>query len=79
MATIQVRDVREEDYQAIRDAAKAEGKSLQAYMQEQLTVIARAARKRAMVDALQSVWERNPRSRLTRDEIVADVRAGRDE
>jgi plasmid stability protein len=45
MATIQIRNIPDEDYEALRDAAKAEGKSLQSYMQEQAAVMARRARK----------------------------------
>lgn len=79
MATIQIRDVPDEAYEALRDAAKAERKSLQAYMQEQMGVLARLAKKRTMFDALQRLWELTPRAGLTKDEIVADIRSGRGE
>jgi uncharacterized protein (DUF1778 family) len=75
MATIQIRNVGDDDYEALRAAAKAEGKSLQSYMQEQATVMARRAKKRAAIEAVQAAWERNPGGGLTRDEIVAEVRA----
>jgi plasmid stability protein len=40
MATIQIRDIPEDSYDTIRRRAKAEGKSLQSYMRDQ--VVARA-------------------------------------
>jgi plasmid stability protein len=79
MATIQIRNVPEDDYEALRAAAKAEGKSLQSYMQEQATVMARRAKKRAAVEAVQEVWERTPGAGLTAGEIVTEVRAMRGE
>jgi plasmid stability protein len=79
MATIQIRNVPEDDYDALRTAAKAEGKSLQSYMREQATVMARRAKKRAAVEAVQEAWERTPGRGLTRDEIVTEVRAMRGE
>jgi uncharacterized protein (DUF1778 family) len=79
MATIQIRNVREDDYDALRAAAKAEGKSLQSYMQEQATVMAHRARKRAAVEAVREVWEQTPGGGLTSDEIVTEVRAMRGE
>ncbi|WP_236788269.1 hypothetical protein [Amycolatopsis sp. GM8] len=79
MATIQIRNVPDETYEALREAAKAEGKSLQAYMEEQMGVLARLAEKRLVFDALQRVWERTPRTGLTKDEIVAEIRSVRGE
>jgi uncharacterized protein (DUF1778 family) len=79
MATIQIRNVEDDDYEVLRAAAKAEGKSLQVYMQEQTAVMARRAKKRAAVEAVREVWERTPGGGLTRDEIVAEVRAMRGE
>ena len=79
MNAVALMDVGDDDYEALRAAAKAEGKSLQSYMQEQATVMARRAKKRAAIEAVQAAWERNPGGGLTRDEIVAEVRAMRGE
>jgi plasmid stability protein len=79
VATIQIRNVPDDDYEALRAAAKAEGKSLQSYMQEQATMMARRAKKRAAVEAVQEVWERTPGGGLTAGEIVTEVRAMRGE
>ena len=79
MNAVALMDVGDDDYEALRAAAKAEGKSLQSYMQEQATVMARRAKKRAAIEAVQAAWERNPGGGFTRDEIVAEVRAMRGE
>jgi plasmid stability protein len=41
MATIQIRDIPEDAYETIRRRAKAEGKSLQSYMRDQVVTLAR--------------------------------------
>ncbi|MTD53952.1 FitA-like ribbon-helix-helix domain-containing protein [Amycolatopsis pithecellobii] len=77
MATIQIRDVPIEAYEAIRDAAKAEGKSLQAYMREQTTVIAQRARKKAALDTVREMLSKDTGTGVTRESILEDLRAVR--
>ncbi|PXY32932.1 MULTISPECIES: antitoxin [Prauserella] len=75
MATIQIRNVRDEDYQALREAAEAEGKSLQAYMQEQASVLARRAKKKAAFDAARSALAADTGTGVTTESILADLDA----
>lgn len=75
MATIQIRNIPDEDYQALRDAAKKQGQSLQAYMREQTELMARRARRRAMVENVDAVLARHPDGGLSRAEIVDELRA----
>lgn len=79
MATIQIRDVPEEAYEELRAAAEREGKSLQSFMRDRTVEWTREARKRAALDAVRDVQSRYPGYSLTRDEIVAEVRAIRGE
>lgn len=53
MRTIQVRDIPEDAYDAIRRRASTEGKSLQSYMREQVITLARRPTKREAVQAIE--------------------------
>lgn len=75
MATIQIRDVLDEDYQALAEAAKAEGKSLQSYMKEQMSVIARRARKRAVLEAMREALAKDTGTGVTTESIIRDLDA----
>ncbi|MGP4017388.1 FitA-like ribbon-helix-helix domain-containing protein [Saccharopolyspora sp. 5N708] len=59
MATIQIRDIPDEDYETLRMAARAEGKSLQAYLREAMIERARHVRKAAMIREMQRITEPN--------------------
>ncbi|WP_431968633.1 FitA-like ribbon-helix-helix domain-containing protein [Nocardia sp. bgisy134] len=54
MATIQIRDVPEEDAEVLRRRAEAAGMSLQAYMRRELISM---ARRRTKVEALAEIRE----------------------
>lgn len=77
MATIQIRDVPEEAYEAIRRRARAAGQSIQAYMRDQ--VIAQAARptKSEAIAAIQAALATRPPVTLTSADIADHVRAER--
>ncbi len=76
MATIQVRDIPESAYEIIHRRARAAGKSLQAYMLEQ--VLAMAARPTD--DELFAATDERLRSsgpRVDVDDLLADLRDDR--
>lgn len=75
MATIQIRDVLDEDYQTLTEAAKAEGKSLQSYMKEQMSVIARRARKQAVLQAMREALAKDTGTGVTTESIIRDLDA----
>lgn len=53
MKTIQVREIPDDAYDTIRARARAEGKSLQSYMREQVIALARRPSKREAVEAIE--------------------------
>jgi antitoxin FitA len=53
MRTIQVREIPDDTYDTIRERAKAEGKSLQSYMREQVIALARRPSKREVIGAIE--------------------------
>jgi len=51
MATIQIRDIPEAAYETIRRRARAEGRSIQSYMHEQvLELVSRRTKREALAD-----------------------------
>lgn len=70
MATIQIRDFPEEDYETLRRDARAEGKSLQVYMREVAIDRARKARKMSLLKEMRTVAARNTGSGVTLDSIL---------
>ncbi|GAA1209199.1 FitA-like ribbon-helix-helix domain-containing protein [Prauserella alba] len=73
MATIQIRDIPDEEYEALRAAASAEGKSLQSYMREQAGFLARIARKRSVFERLRAELTERDESGVTAESVVADL------
>lgn len=73
MATIQIRDIPDEEYEALRAAASAEGKSLQSYMREQTGLLARIARKRSVFEHLRAELAERGDSSVTAESVVADL------
>ncbi|MCP2254630.1 hypothetical protein LY13_003399 [Prauserella aidingensis] len=73
MATIQIRDIPDEEYEALRAAASAEGKSLQSYMREQAGFLARVARKRSAFERVRAALAERDESRVTAESALADL------
>ncbi|OLT43074.1 hypothetical protein BJF85_03025 [Saccharomonospora sp. CUA-673] len=73
MATIQIRDIPDEEYEALRAAASAEGKSLQSYMREQAAFLARVARKRSVFERLRAELAERNEPGVTADSVLADL------
>jgi plasmid stability protein len=78
MATIQIRDIPDEDYETLRMDARAEGKSLQAYMREAAIDRARRARKAAVIREMRRIAERNTGTGITLESILAARDEGRE-
>ncbi|BBY06802.1 FitA-like ribbon-helix-helix domain-containing protein [Mycobacterium noviomagense] len=74
MATIQIRDVPEEVAQTYRRRAEAAGKSLQAYMREQLIEGARRRDKAEVIAVLEQTLASSTKPGISRDTIEASRR-----
>jgi hypothetical protein len=73
VATIQIRDIPDDVYEAMRREAKAAGQSLQAYMREQVTDL---ARRRARWSEVVAEWEAELerfRPTVTREQVLGDL------
>ena len=77
MATIQVRELPEESYEVLRRRARRAGKSLQAYMRDQLVELAGRPTKEEAIDQVNAVLARMSGEAPTPASIVEDVRAER--
>lgn len=71
MATIQIRDIPEEDYESLRRDARAHGQSLQSYMRD--VAISRAAfvAKPEIMAAMREVARSNTGTGVTIENILA--------
>ena len=76
VATIQIRDIPDEAYETIRLRARAAGQSIQAYMRDQVVMLAKQRTKREVLDALEAVLAKEG-TPVTLDDIVADLDADR--
>ena len=79
MPTIQIRNVPPEAYEALRRQAKKEGKSLQSYMHEKVTQLAKLSNKKEMLAAYRARLMKNPPVNVSAESIVADIHEGRRE
>jgi hypothetical protein len=79
MATIQVRDIPDEAYEALRRQAKADGKSLQSYMRDRVVAMAKQLIKAEAWAEIGAMIARNPPRNTTTESILADLDAGRHE
>ncbi|WP_211658692.1 FitA-like ribbon-helix-helix domain-containing protein [Phytoactinopolyspora halophila] len=77
MRTIQVREIPDDAYDTIRARARAEGKSLQAYMRDQVISMARRPSKREAVTAIEEALAHFGPVSTTATEISDDVQADR--
>ncbi|MCK2240370.1 MULTISPECIES: antitoxin [unclassified Crossiella] len=81
MATIQIRDVPDETYEALRKRAQVAGMSLQAYMREELIKMVKRRPKDEVMDGIEAMIANYPPGiRLpTVAETVAAIRESRGE
>jgi plasmid stability protein len=77
MRTIQVRDIPDDAYDTIRRRARAEGKSLQSYMRDQVIALARDPSKREAVEAIEEALAAHGPARTSTTVIADDLRADR--
>lgn len=77
MPTIQIRDVPEETYETIRRRARADGKSIQAYMREHVTEFAERRTKTEALAEVKAALSKDGSPGATASEIVADLNAER--
>ncbi|RZS36878.1 hypothetical protein EV193_106112 [Herbihabitans rhizosphaerae] len=74
MPTIQIRDIPDDIYDYLRKDARANGKSLQSYMRDQVINLARKRRKIESSERHRQVLERVGPSTATLEDIVATIR-----
>ncbi|MGH3193443.1 MAG: FitA-like ribbon-helix-helix domain-containing protein [Streptosporangiaceae bacterium] len=77
MATIQVREVPEELYEVLRRRARRAGQSMQAYMRDQLLMLAGRPTKEEATEEIEAALERARASEPTATSIIADLAAER--
>jgi plasmid stability protein len=77
VATIQVRDVPEESYEVLRRRARTSGRSMQAYMREELIAWAARPTKQEALDDIDAYHAENPGQHVSSEEILADLAADR--
>ncbi len=76
MATIQVRDIDDDAYETIRRRARAAGKSIQAYMKEQIEAIASRPTEEELFDRIEQFVQQHG-TRTDPEQIVRDIDHGR--
>lgn len=79
MATIQIRDISEEDAEIFRRRAAAAGMSLQAYMHQQLHQLAQQRTKAEIMAVVRAKLEADPGPGASVEDILDDLHALRDE
>lgn len=77
MATIQIRDIPEDAYETIRRRARAEGKSIQSYMRDQVIDFAGRRTKAEALAAVEEALARDDSPGVTAEDIVSDLAAER--
>jgi plasmid stability protein len=77
MATIQIRDLPEEAYEVIRRRARAEGRSIQSYMREQVIEMASTPTAREALAALEERLAAVSTPGATRESVLAALDADR--
>ena len=78
MATIQVREIPEDLYEVLRRRARREGRSLQAYMRDQVVALAQQPTKQEAVEEIEAVLARvtseEPDAASVLDDLAAERR-----
>ncbi len=77
MATIQVREIPDQAYEVIRRRARAEGKSIQVYMRDQIIALASRPTKHEAIAAIEEALGKYGPVGSFADDIVRDVHADR--
>ena len=77
MATIQVRELPEESYEVLRRRARRAGKSLQAYMRDELVELARRPTKEEAIERVEAFLSRALADEPDVSSIVDDLAADR--
>jgi plasmid stability protein len=77
MATIQVREIPEEQYEVLRRRARRAGQSLQAYMRDQVMALAQRPTKQEAVEEIEAVLGRIHGQQPTVASIIDDLAAER--
>jgi plasmid stability protein len=77
MATIQVREIPEQVYEVIRRRARAEGKSIQVYMRDQIIALASRPAKGEALAVIEAALEKYGPLGASPDDIVRDLHADR--
>ncbi|MGH3626287.1 MAG: FitA-like ribbon-helix-helix domain-containing protein [Sciscionella sp.] len=77
MATIQIREIPEDVYEAIRVRARAAGRSIQSYMREQVIEFAGHPTTDEVLAVMESVRAASETPGATRASILADLAADR--
>ena len=77
MATIQIREIPEDAYEVIRRRARADGKSIQAYMRDRVIEMASRPSKAEAVAAIEASIDTFGPAWRAPEEIVRDVYAER--
>lgn len=78
MATIQIRDVPEDDYEVLRRRARGRGQSIQAYMRQQVMAMAgRPSKEDALASIEANLARRAADPTASPESIVADLAADR--
>ena len=77
MATIQIREIPEHVYERVRRRARAQGKSIQAYMRERVIEMAESPTKAEVAAALEAALLEHGPAGASADAIVGDVHAER--
>lgn len=76
MATIQVRDISDEAYEVIRGRARRAGRSIQAYMREEIERLARTPTDEELRTQIES-FVADHGVEIDRDTLLADLDADR--
>jgi plasmid stability protein len=79
MATIQIRDIPDDDAEVLRRRAEAAGMSLQAYMRRELIAMARRRSKTEALAAIEEALARDPGPGATTESILEALREVRGE
>ena len=77
MATIQIRDIPEDAYEVLRRRARADGRSIQSYMREQVIEMTSARTKAEHLAAIEERLERLGAGPADRAQVLADLDADR--
>jgi plasmid stability protein len=77
MATIQIRDLPEDAYETIRRRARAQGRSIQAYMRDRVVEFAATPTKEESVEAIEAALALHGGLGASAADIADDVAADR--